>query len=86
MSLIAVVVMVTVTKVYFIDNGCYAQMEVHNLLEMPPSLVSVPSLALNCALDHVMPLTEEWSEECLEFFSRLFFGKRITITIKVVCC
>ena len=68
---------------YFIDNGCYTQIEVHNLLEMSPSLVSVPSLALRCALDHVMPLNEEWSEQCLEFFSRLFLGKVVAITIKV---
>ena len=68
---------------YFIDNGCYRQVEVHNLLEMPPSLASVPSLALHCALDHVIPLNEQWSEQCLEFFERLFLGKVVAITIKV---
>ena len=70
-------------KVYFIDNGCYSQIEVQNLLEMPASLISVPSLALHCGLDRVMPLDKEWSEQCLEFFSRLFMGKAVTITIKV---
>lgn len=70
-------------KVYFIDNGFYARIEAYNLLEMPPVLVKVPSLALHCSLDHVIPLSEEWSEQCLEFFSRLFLGKPVSITIKV---
>ena len=83
MSLIVLLSWLLSLKVYYIDNGCYAQIEVHNLLELPPSLVSVPSLALHCALDHVMPLNEEWSDQCLEFFARLFLGKVVTITIKV---
>lgn len=70
-------------KVYFIDNGCYGQTEAHNLLEMPPSLMKIPSLALQCSLDRVTPLDGEWSDQCLEFFSRLFLGKAVAITIKV---
>lgn len=73
-----------VVKVYFIDDGYYRQIEVHNLLEMPPSLMSIPSLAIRCSLDRVIPLNEKWSEQCLEFFSLLFLGKEVIITIKVI--
>jgi len=73
-----------IVKVYFIDNGCYGQVEAKKLSEMPPLLMGVPSLAIHCSLNHVIPLNEEWSEQCLEFFSRLFLGKVVTITIQVI--
>ena len=53
------------------------------MLEMPPSLMKVPSLALRCSLDRVTPLSETWSDQCIEFFTRLFLGKAVAIVIKV---
>ena len=71
-------------QVYFIDNGLYGSVEAASLLEMPISLINIPSLALHCSIDHIVPIGDTWDDKGIEFFSRLLLGNSVTITVKVL--
>jgi len=71
-------------QVYFIDNGVYGSVEAASLLEIPISLINIPSLALHCSIYHIVPSGGTWDDKGIQFFSRLLLGNTVTITVKVI--
>jgi len=62
----------------------YGSVEAANLLEMPLALNNIPSLALQCSIDRVVPCGGTWDDNCLKFFTKLLLGNIVTVTIKVI--
>ncbi|XP_067679478.1 maternal protein tudor-like isoform X2 [Haliotis asinina] len=68
--------------VLFVDYGNSDVVKGEDVKMLSPTMLSPGPFALECALEHADPVTQEWTDDAIAYFETLTAEKEITCTFK----